>query len=323
MRLTHRRSATRFGFLTRRTARMLTREFVGSTIGQNWHYVFHDRKAVPFCWHYHPEFELTFTNGAQGTRYVGSDVAAFDALDLVLVAPNQAHTWHSCTQRDDTRIQVVFFTQDWLRTLADGGLPEFAAFIEWLRTVREGVVFSPACIHQLLPAFERLHAQRDLARLAALLSILEALPRDTAARPIGALPGGMAGNPPASPQGELPGAHGNDQRLDAALAFLHAHYLQPITLEALADAAATSPSTLKRLFRAHLGRGLSALLIQLRVGHACHLLVSTECPVGLVASASGFANPGHFFALFRRLHGMPPAEFRRRYRLRSETRHAG
>lgn len=51
-------------------------------------------------WHYHPEFELTFTRGARGTRYLGRDVRQFDTLDLVLVAPNQAHTWHSRTGSD-------------------------------------------------------------------------------------------------------------------------------------------------------------------------------------------------------------------------------
>ena len=285
---------------------MLTREFVGSTVGQNWHYVVHDHKAVPFMWHYHPEFELTFTHGAQGTRYVGGDVAPFDELDLVLVAPNQAHTWHSRVQREDTRIQVVFFTLDWLRELAGSGLPEFTAFNEWLCTVREGVVFSPSCIRQLQPAFDSLHAQRDLARLAALLSIFEALPRDRDARHVGG----------------LPGPHGSDPRLDAALSFLHANYRQPISLESLAAAASTSPSTIKRLFRMHLSMGVSELLVQLRVGHACHLLVSTDHPVGLIATESGFANPGHFFALFRRRHGMPPAEFRRRYHLRTGLKRA-
>ena len=280
---------------------MLTREFVGNTVGQNWHYVFHEDEGVPFKWHYHPEFELTLTRGAQGTRYVGSDVAQFDELDLVLVAPNQAHTWYSRTPQEDTRIQVVFFTLDWLRTLTGNGLPEFAAFNEWLCTVREGVVFSPACIRQVLPAFDRLHDRRDLARLASLMSVLEALPRDRGARHIGG----------------LSGAHGSDQRLDAALAFLHSNYLHPVSLGAIAFAASTSPSTIKRLFRAHLSTSMVELLIQLRVGHACHLLVSTDIPVGLVAGESGFSNPGHFFALFRRRHGMPPAEFRRRYHLRT------
>ena len=280
---------------------MLTREFVGQTAGQNWHYVYRGHVGVEFMWHYHPEFELTLTRGARGTRYLGSDVTLFDTLDLVLVAPNQAHTWNSRTPPEDTRIQVIFFTLDWLRTLATNGLPEFSAFTDWLGTVREGVEFSPACIEELLPAFDLLHGQRDLARLASLVSIFEGLARDTKARHIGG----------------LPGAHETDQRLDAALDFLHANYLQPVSLEAVAHAASASPSTIKRLFRAHLGASMIDLLVQLRIGHACHLLVTTEKPVGFIAGESGIANPGHFFALFRRSQGMTPSEFRRRYHLRT------
>jgi len=69
---------------------VLTREFVGQTAGQNWHYVYRGHVGVEFMWHYHPEFELTLTRGARGTRYLGSDVTQFDALDLVLVAPEKA-----------------------------------------------------------------------------------------------------------------------------------------------------------------------------------------------------------------------------------------
>lgn len=180
-------------------------------------------------------------------------------------------------------------------------MPEVSAFTEWLGTVREGVEFSPSCARELVATFDLLHGQRDLARLASLVGIFEALSHDTQARHIGA----------------VSGAHGTDQRLDAALDFLHANYLQPVSLEAVADAASSSPSTIKRLFRAHLSASLSELLVQLRVGHACHLLVSTDKPVGLIASDSGFANPGHFFALFREHHGMTPSEFRRRYHLRT------
>ena len=280
---------------------MLIREFPGQTVGQKWHYLYRGGEGVEFKWHYHPEFELTFTRGAQGTRYIGSDVAQFDTADLVLVAPNQAHTWYSRTPPADARIQVIFLTQEWLRTLVENGLPEFSAFANWLGTVREGVVFSAALIRDLLPVFEALHGQRDMARLASLIRIFEALPRDTEARHIGG----------------LCGAHGTDHRLDAALDFVHAHYLGNVRLETVARAASTSPSTLKRLFRAHLRSSLVDLLVQLRVGHACHLLVSTDKPVGLVAGESGFTNPGHFFALFRQHHAMTPSEFRRRYHLRS------
>jgi len=45
--------------------------------------------------------------------------------------------------------------------------------------------------------------------------------------------------------------------------------------------------------------------------------VSTEKSVGLVASESGFSNPGHFFALFRHSHKMTPSEFRARHHFKA------
>ena len=63
---------------------MLIREFPGQTIGQNWHYLYRGGEGVEFKLHYHPEFELTFTRGAQGIRYVGSDVVeAFQAFNTM------------------------------------------------------------------------------------------------------------------------------------------------------------------------------------------------------------------------------------------------
>lgn len=283
---------------------MLTREFVGRTAGQNWHYIYRGCKGVPFMWHYHPEFELTLTLGAQGTRYIGSDVAQFDEIDLALVAPNQAHTWHACTPPENTRVQVIFFTPGWLNKLVENGLPELSGFTQWLGAVREGVVFSPACVQEVLSAFNSLHYQRDMARFATLVGIFEALVRDQDARHIG----------------NLARAHGPDHRLDAALDFLYANYLRPVSLEAVAEAASASPSTIKRLFRSHLRVCMSELLVRLRLGHACYLLVSTGKSIGYIASASGFSNPGHFFAMFRQRHGMTPSEFRSTYHL---TKRAG
>lgn len=283
---------------------MLIREVVGRTYGQNWHYLNHEGECVDFRWHYHPEFELTLTRGAEGTRYLGSDVDAFEDLDLVLVAPNLAHTWHARPEscgRKGQRVQVLFFTLDWLRGVAAEGLPELNAFNDWLASVRQGVVFSRALAESLVPAFDRLHTRRDLGRLAVLMQIFDALQHDEAAHYLGA----------------HVCTHGNDRRVESALAFLQQSYRSSVSLAQVAEASSTSPSTLKRVFRERLGMSVSDVLIQLRVGHACHLLVSTEMPVLRIAEESGFNNHGHFFRLFGRERGVPPAEFRRRYHLRS------
>ncbi len=90
---------------------MLTREMVAYSHGQRWHYQRLDVEQVPFIWHYHPEFELTLTRRARGMRYVGGDVAPFGELDLMLVGPNQAHTWQAPRRADGAlhQVEVIFF----------------------------------------------------------------------------------------------------------------------------------------------------------------------------------------------------------------------
>ena len=283
---------------------MLTRQIVGQTPGQNWHYESRYEQGVPFLWHYHPEYELTLTRGARGMRYIGSDVAEFGLLDLALVSPNQAHTWYA---RPDTspeagpqQVQVVFFTRDWLAELKRAGMPENLPFLDWLAGVGQGVVFSRESAASLVPVFEALHEARGLYRLSLLFRIFDALPRDVQARGIG---GSVAGR-------------ARDRRVELALAYLQEHYREPITLLALAEAAASSPTSLKRLFREQIGTSVTAVLQQLRLGHACHLLISTHLPVGLLAEQSGFRNPGNFYKQFAAELGVTPAEYRRRNDLR-------
>ena len=279
---------------------MLIREVVGRAHGHDWNYMGHCGEMCPFQLHYHPEFELTLTRHRRGMRYIGSDQQAYEGLDLALVAPNCAHTWDSAEDARDgqAQIQVAFFTLDWLQTLETQGLPELHAVNQWLATVRQGTVFSPGLIARLVPVFDRLEAVRGLERLAVLLQILDALPRDGQARQLGLV-------------GAKPGGGTSDRRVEAALAYLQQNYRRAVSLESIAAAAATSGSTLKRLFQDRLGMSVTDLLIELRIGHACHLLVSTRLPINRVASESGFNNLGHFFRQFAAQRGCTPAEFRR------------
>ena len=88
-------------------------------------------------------------------------------------------------------------------------------------------------------------------------------------------------------------------------------------------ASVTSPATLKRLFRERLRMSVTDVLLQLRIGHACHLLVSANMPVRLVAEASGYVNQGNFFKQFSDRRGVSPAEFRRRHHLHNRLARAG
>jgi AraC-like DNA-binding protein len=278
---------------------MLTREIVNYSHGQCWHYQRLDVEQVPFLWHYHPELELTLTRNAQGMRYIGGDVTRFGELDLMLVGSNQAHTWQAESRSDGQlqQVQVIFFTRDWVEQLASGGLPELTGLAHWLRGAQNGVEFSQKCAKRMVTLFDRLHRTRGPLRLGCLLEILDGLPGDRGARFLNGAP--------------HPGVL--DQRVETALAWLHGHYRESVSLKDLGVAACTSEATLKRLFSQQLHESMSGLLAQLRIGHACNLLITTQLQVQLVGEQSGFPSPSHFYKQFAAAKGMSPGTFRQRY----------
>jgi AraC-like DNA-binding protein len=60
------------------------------------------------------------------------------------------------------------------------------------------------------------------------------------------------------------------------------------------------------------GRTFVAWVHEVRIGHACRLLTTTERPVLDIAMAAGFENLSNFNRVFRRLRGCTPRAFRRR-----------
>ena len=52
----------------------------------------HDPKLNDlFYWHFHPEFELVYIEGAIATRHVGDHISQFEDTDLVLIGSNIPH----------------------------------------------------------------------------------------------------------------------------------------------------------------------------------------------------------------------------------------
>ncbi|HLL23750.1 MAG TPA: AraC family transcriptional regulator, partial [Kofleriaceae bacterium] len=98
-------------------------------------------------------------------------------------------------------------------------------------------------------------------------------------------------------------------QVERALAHIEAHLLDHVRVTTLARIAATSTSTLLRMFRSELGcspaaywrnRKLDEALLWLRGGRS----------VADVANRAGYENPTAFGFAFRRRFGRPPSTFR-------------
>lgn len=97
------------------------------------------------------------------------------------------------------------------------------------------------------------------------------------------------------------------------------HWLQATdaketTLGALASQAGLEERTFLRRFQKATGLTTTEYIQRLRVGKAQELLQFSMSPVDQIAWQVGYADPGAFRSVFRRIVGLTPNEFRRRFR---------
>lgn len=289
---------------------------------RSWKGLHRNLSAIPFEWHYHPEYELTLTLGSQGQRYVGDHIGAYGDDDLVLLGPNLPHTWHSAnaappsTNQETMRAHeaalqvapnqtahqafVFWFTSDWINSVCRT-MPELAGLDKALRLARRGVKFDAQTARKVAafaPDFDHGNAADQLIML---IEVLRTLMDATDLSPLASERFDAA----------IP-EHDDASRLGRVLDVLHGNYLEPVTSAWLAQHAGMSERTLRRFFHRHMGSNIQDYLMGLRLGRAASLLLSSDMPIYQVAEEAGFQNLSHFNRQFKRHRGVAPSHFRSR-----------
>jgi len=95
------------------------------------------------------------------------------------------------------------------------------------------------------------------------------------------------------------------------MAYLHEHYAEGMTREALARYVGVSEDYLTRCFRQELGITPMAYLNRYRVSRAKELLAASHKSMTEVAMAVGFSDSNYFGRVFRREVGISPSDYRR------------
>ncbi|ANN77486.1 GlxA family transcriptional regulator [Bordetella flabilis] len=109
---------------------------------------------------------------------------------------------------------------------------------------------------------------------------------------------------------ELPSS---DSSLAALIHWMTANLDKPLNVDTLAARAGMSPRTFARRFREQTGTTPLQCLLLARVQRAQALLEEGRMSIDRVAARSGFDSPVTFRARFRRVVGVTPTEYRRRF----------
>ncbi len=102
------------------------------------------------------------------------------------------------------------------------------------------------------------------------------------------------------------------ERIARSIAYMLDHLNQPLQVSTLAAQASVSPSHYFALFKRQTGTAPIDFFIRLRMNHARELLNSTGSSVKEIAATMGYDDPFYFSRVFKSVHQVAPAEYRRR-----------
>ncbi|WP_166511723.1 helix-turn-helix domain-containing protein [Desulfallas thermosapovorans] len=94
--------------------------------------------------------------------------------------------------------------------------------------------------------------------------------------------------------------------------YMHAYCNAGISINDICKEINLSPFHFIRLFKAQTGKTPYQYLLEVRMQQA-ETLLKGGCSVEEAARLCGFVNPGHFSSLFRRIVGITPSSYRKKY----------
>lgn len=252
-----------------------------------------------FLWHYHPEYEIVYIDGASGTRHVGDHISRYEGSDLVFIGPNIPHLNFDYGVRTDHREVVVQLGETFLANrLAQA--PEFAQIARLFERARTGLSFHGDTKRRVGERLTALPGLPPFERLLALLTIFQDL----------------ATSPDSTPLHGKPVSHaynlGEQQRLQRTYRYVDEHYARRIDIAEIADVASLTPAAFCRYFKRMTRLTFTQFLNQYRIHQAQNRLL-TGATVTEAAETTGFESLSYFNKQFRRVTGENPLQFKKRH----------
>jgi AraC-like DNA-binding protein len=257
-------------------------------------------------WHYHAEIELIHIKKGEGTQFIGDSIKRFKAGDVILVGPNLPHYWRfdDVYYEENTKaiadIRVAHFNEHfWGPQFLE--LPENLCIKTVLEKARRGLQITGKTRQKVADLLEELQEIDGPQRIVLLI---EALTQIANAKQL----------VPLSSMGFQPDlVDAEKDRINAIYEYSIRNFKRKIQLEEIAEVANISPNSFCRYFKSRTRKTYSQFLIELRVGHACKLLIENNHCLKRLCYESGFNNFTSFHKYFKLITGKSPLVYQREF----------
>lgn len=258
-------------------------------------------------WHYHPELELHYTIKGEGVKFIGDNVSNFSGGDMILLGENLPHTWHckeeyfhSGSGLKTEALVLHFHPQCMGRDFTN--LPEAYLLPRLFENAKKGLAIKGESKNKIASLLYQMLEAKKLERLICLISILDIL---SDASELETIAPAYAFHQPSSVKEMV--------RLERVFTYVLSNYRKDIALEEVASLANMSVTSFCRYFKGMTHKTFSEFLIEIRVSHVCRALVEDRLPTEVICFECGFNNVSNFYRHFKKVTGMTPFEYKRKY----------
>lgn len=259
-------------------------------------------------WHFHPHYQLFLVVEGTGTRFIGDSIKPFGPGDLVFLGPNLPHLWRSDQAYFErpselvTRGIVVYFSEDFLGAdfLAK---PEMSLLRQLFQHARQGLEWTGHTRIRAATALRELAKQAvGFDRIISFLTFLNNLSHATDYRFL------------TSPGYTNTVKPSETDRMQLVHDYVLEHFPDDLSLDTIADLAGMTPPAFCRYFKARANKTFSEFVAEVRIGHACKLLMLGKLTVTQISFESGFRTLSNFNRQFKTITGQTPSTYVKTYR---------
>lgn len=257
-------------------------------------------------WHFHPHYQLFTVLEGTGKRLIGDSIQTFEPGDTVFLGPDIPHLWRSDPAYFGggpelvTHGIVLYFQEDFLgKDFFEK--PEMLHLKQLLIDSKRGIAYKGEMRAHIREELLELRNTEGFLGILRLLTLLNKLAHSTCGSPIASY--GYVNTYKVS----------ETERMQKVHNYVLQHFAQEIRLGDVASLAGMSEAAFCRYFKARSNKTFIDFVNEIRIGHACKLLLEDQWTIAQIAYDSGFDSLSNFNRNFKRYIGHTPREYKGNY----------
>jgi AraC-like DNA-binding protein len=261
----------------------------------------HDPKLSHlFYWHFHPELELVYIEGASAKRHVGDHISEYEGSDLVLIGSNIPHLNFDHGVTTPYRKEVLHIKPSFKEVILEG-LADLKQIERLLELSKYGIAFYGSTKGHVGQAMKTLHTLEPFDFFMEVMRLLKLLSQSKEFQLLHKAPY------------ETKYHQKEQKRLRDIYAFLDEQYHRKISLAEVADLSNLSPAAFCRYFKKNTGSTFTHFMNQYRISQAQRMLLKGST-ISETCFACGFESLSYFNRTFKKVVNEGPSTFKNRFK---------